>query len=541
MMAPAALNGLGPLISFILSISALRDWAKLLIIGSFFETCRRLLATLWSSTIDSFFLTASFEDHDDSYKWMMVWLSKQPSWKNVRNVNISTGERYSGNILPSGEEHDPSGMPKVSYLPAVSGSYTLWYKYRWMQITRVSEPIPGWGLNHRDTLNISIFTRNHDILNTILQDAKQAYQVAQGSSITVHVSDSSNCWRELATRRKRPLDSIILDPGIRELVVEDAQDFLASKGWYAERGIPFRRGYLLYGAPGSGKTSLIHSIAGELELDVYIISLSRSGLDDTGLSELISDLPERCIALMEDIDAALHNSLSREDAPTLPNQTAEFIPSRPPAPTTSKVSLSGLLNALDGIGAQEGRILFATTNKYSSLDPALCRPGRMDLHVEFKLASRYQADELFKRFYLPSSPKPAAGDDQETKSSPAQSHLNGSSPDESSANLIDLGVPDDTTNSLPPSSSASSEKSERVAPTYIGTRHRGHAPKLSSDQLSALAAQFASAIPEREVSMAALQGYLMSQKSRPSEAAKGVSDWLQKELTDKKARHETKS
>lgn len=298
---------------------------------------------------------------------------------------------------------------------------------------------------------------------------------------------------------------------------------------------------LQYGAPGSGKTSLIHSIAGELELDVYIISLSRSGLDDTGLSELISDLPERCIALMEDIDAALHNSLSREDVPTPPNHTSELIPSSPPAHNTSKVSLSGLLNALDGIGAQEGRILFATTNKYSSLDPALCRPGRMDLHVEFKLASRYQADVLFKRFYLPSSPKPAADDDQEAKSSPAQSHPNGSTPDGDPDNLIDLGVTDDTTNSPPSSPSACSEKSERVAPTYVGTRHRGHAPKLSSDQLSALAGQFASAIPERVVSMAALQGYLMSQKNRPWEAAKEVSDWLQKELADKKARNETKS
>src|SRR5882762_9232801 len=78
-------------------------------------------------------------------------------------------------------------------------------------------------------------------------------------------------------------------------------------------GIPFRRGYLLYGAPGSGKTSMIHSLAGELGLDVYVVSLSRSGLDDTALSELISDLPERCIALMEDIDAAFHQGIESRD------------------------------------------------------------------------------------------------------------------------------------------------------------------------------------------------------------------------------------
>jgi chaperone BCS1 len=101
-----------------------------------------------------------------------------------------------------------------------------------------------------------------------------------------------------------------LDPGIKDLLINDARDFLGSKSWYAARGIPFRRGYLLvsflnlwlalsftildvfqYGAPGSGKTSIIHSLAGELGLDVYIVSLARTGLDDTRLNELISDLP----------------------------------------------------------------------------------------------------------------------------------------------------------------------------------------------------------------------------------------------------------
>src|SRR5882762_9780176 len=187
-------------------------------------------------------------------------------------------------------------------------------------------------------------------------------------------------------------------------------------------GIPFRRGYLLYGAPGSGKTSMIHSLAGELGLDVYVISLSRTGLDDTALSELISDLPERCIALMEDIDAAFHQGIESRDL----NDSATTPPPPPPPPdgqaqsqgqspggnggnggnggprsSASRITLSGLLNAIDGIGAHDGRILYATTNKYFALDPALCRPGRMDLHIEFKLASRYQARELFRCFYMP--------------------------------------------------------------------------------------------------------------------------------------------
>jgi mitochondrial chaperone BCS1 len=61
------------------------------------------------------------------------------------------------------------------------------------------------------------------------------------------------------------------------MLIADAKDFLRSEDWYAERGIPFRRGYLLHGVPGSGKTSLIHAIAGELGLDIYVVSLSSKG------------------------------------------------------------------------------------------------------------------------------------------------------------------------------------------------------------------------------------------------------------------------
>ena len=116
----------------------------------------------------------------------------------------------------------------------------------------------------------------------------------------------------MSTQHKRPMKSIILDPGVIELVLNDAKDFLASKEWYAERGIPHRRGYLLYGAPGAGKTSLIHSIAGELNLDVYILSLTRMGMDDASLNSTIAELPNQCIVLIEDIDAAFHQGIKRD-------------------------------------------------------------------------------------------------------------------------------------------------------------------------------------------------------------------------------------
>lgn len=174
--------------------------------------------------------------------------------------------------------------------------------------------------------------------------------------------------------------------------------------------------HLQYGPPGSGKTSLIRSLAGELGLDVYMVTLSRPSLDDNTLYQLI-DLPERCIALMEDIDVTFRHDLSQRAAyiPAESHKISQtsISPTVATATTASHsdgVSLSVLLNALDGIAAQEGHILFATTNDYGALDPALCRPGRMDVHIEFHHADQSQAEELFRAFYSLAGGSVAEGD-----------------------------------------------------------------------------------------------------------------------------------
>lgn len=332
------------------------------------------------------------------------------------------------------------------------------------------------------------------------------------------------------------MKSIVLDAGMKELLLSDARDFLNSKNWYSDRGIPFRRGYLLvrwplsrekcdtshtvlqHGTPGSGKTSMIHSLAGELGLNVYVISLSRIGLDDNGLQQLIADLPERCIALMEDIDAAFHQNINRNlDNEGKDEQNAS---AGPTATITSRISLSGLLNALDGVSAQEGRLLYATTNRYWALDDALTRPGRMDLHVEFKLASKYQASELFRCFYMPSG---YVEDEKEEE-------------DDNDTGSVDSGYA--------PSISSASDKDADSEGTnaeaegnlsIIGTSHGVKGPGLSSRQAKVLAEKFGEVIPHREFSMASLQGYLMSYKARPFEAVAFASKWVQDQKLKKKS------
>ncbi|KAI0686404.1 P-loop containing nucleoside triphosphate hydrolase protein [Cytidiella melzeri] len=520
---------LSSIFSLLLSFAALREWLKLLVIGGAIETTRRCCLRLWTAVVESFWLTACFEQNDNSYSWALYWLSKHPSWDKARIIDVST--RSYGLNSPAvaiyGDEVDEQEGRTLSYLPSFARTYTLWFKGHYVRVTR-SQAQDGF-YNHKEVLRFDILARDQSVMRDLLLEAKRVYREAQAHLVSVYVSETAGNWRHVASRSKRPLKSIVLDPGMKDLLLNDAKDFLDSADWYAERGIPFRRGYLLYGAPGSGKTSMIHSLAGELGLDVYIISLSRAGLDDTSLSALIAELPQRCIALMEDIDAAFHHGLTRDgldeeedesdDGDEHQQREAEREKEMEKEKATvssplSRVTLSGLLNALDGVGAQEGRILYATTNRYSALDPALCRPGRMDLHVEFRLASKYQARELFKCFYLPSHGREVVVEKAEAEDH--DSAYSSVSSRGSSTSSVD-GDADETT----------------PLQLYEGDRHQSGGPKLASSQVFALADRFAAAIPDREISMASLQGYLMSYKVRPIEAAESVAAWVEKGRLEK--------
>ncbi|KAG5786778.1 hypothetical protein H9Q69_014148 [Fusarium xylarioides] len=159
-----------------------------------------------------------------------------------------------------------------------------------------------------------------------------------------------------------------------------------TKLWYAKRSIPYRRGYLLFGPPGTGKSSFSLSIAGELDLDIYVISIP--SVNDQTLKDLFDGLPDRCVVLLEDIDAAgatRSRDLRSEDSDSEGDT----------GPRKKAVTLSGLLNTLDGVASQEDRIPIMTTNHVGKLDEALIRPGRVDFKVEFRLADRETAEQLF--------------------------------------------------------------------------------------------------------------------------------------------------
>ncbi|KAI0333831.1 P-loop containing nucleoside triphosphate hydrolase protein [Cubamyces sp. BRFM 1775] len=539
----------------LVSSSAVRDWVKLLLVGAFFETCRRLLTKVWEDGGDYLWLTATFEWDDETSEWISYWLSKRKVFSSARTIEV-TSWCYGLNTTTI-EGLDDGGMGedgRVSFIPSRNKAYSLWYKGRYMTFKREKQNDGGYYGRPTQVLIVRILSRDPKLLRDLIVEARREYKEARKDVINVYVAEGSDRWKHVAKQDKRPTRSVILDPGVFELVLDDAQDFLRSRQWYADRGIPFRRGYLLYGAPGAGKTSMIHSIAGELGLNIYILSLTVMSLDDNGLKALIGRLPAACIVLIEDIDAAFHRGMKRnindpeKQARLLAAQQGrEYEPpqgqedgEKAPDMFVNGVTLSGLLNALDGIAAQEGRILFATTNDYSALDPALLRPGRLDLHIEFHLASEYQARELFTRFYTPadgSASSETKDVDEKGGSGAACSSSSGDGDDNGTAGAnkeSGKGGPQ-AGNSMPAASSeAQNDLPESVHTVYVGmSRKSAGLPRLTVDEVDELANRFAAAIPPRTFSMATLQGYLMAYKVRPLEAVADAPAWVEKRLQEK--------
>ena len=198
-------------------------------------------------------------------------------------------------------------------------------------------------------------------------------------------------WIDAGRRPSRPISSVILKRSDATDALLDARAFLRLERWYAERGIPYRRGYLLHGPPGGGKTSLVRAIAGELRLPVYQASLGGRGLDDEAFHRLLRACARRAVVLLEDVDAASGAAVGARSGGGGGGGEEDG--------GGGGLTLPGLLSALDGVGAADGRLLFMTCRDASALEPALVRPGRIDVRIEFGPPDRAQAAALLRHFY----------------------------------------------------------------------------------------------------------------------------------------------
>lgn len=211
------------------------------------------------------------------FGWIQVWLSSRPEF---RQTSESTAVQLADE-LDKGLLQDHPGA--LGFSPADESTHWFRHSGFMVSISLRRENSPG----HQDKEELLIKlhgwpgrgacqARRGGLLS-LIEDARQHYTAqTQGRTELFIGQPEYSTWESIGTRRSRTFESVILPKGLAEDLMGDAQQFKANATWYADRGIPYRRGYLLYGTPGSGKTSIITAMAGELQLNICILNLSVS-------------------------------------------------------------------------------------------------------------------------------------------------------------------------------------------------------------------------------------------------------------------------
>lgn len=227
---------------------------------------------------------------------------------------------------------------------------------------------------------LKMIADSKDILENFILDADEYDNNIEPLSISYYDIDSKK-WSRSGRLQQRSEESLVMDTTILSNLFKDIELFHSkeSKDDYNFFGISYKRNFLFYGKPGTGKTSLAKIIASKWRKNIYIVAFDPK-LTDTALLNAVSQIQDKNgILLLEDIDCAFQN---RDDT------------------INSNVSYSTLFNVLDGVSSPKGLITIITTNFIDKLDKALLRPGRIDMMIEFGKAIKQQLIDLLKIYKL---------------------------------------------------------------------------------------------------------------------------------------------
>lgn len=178
-------------------------------------------------------------------------------------------------------------------------------------------------------------------------------------------------WSPIDLQHPATFDTLAMEADSKKKIIEDLGRFVKRKEYYKKIGKAWKRGYLLFGPPGTGKSSLIAAMANYLRFDIYDLDLKEVRMN-SGLKRLLVGMTNKSLLVIEDIDCAI--DLKNRDEEKENENSKSY---------DDEISLSGLLNFIDGLWSTSGeeRIIVFTTNYKEKLDPALLRPGRMDMHI----------------------------------------------------------------------------------------------------------------------------------------------------------------
>ena len=351
----------------------------LMIVGGLGVYLRAVPESLWEWFVLQTTMMITVKDDDAAFVWVKEWFLEQDFLRRIRRVDLDTTLR--------GEA--------LSLIPA-PGRHWFWYGGRPFAVDFYRSSETRRRAVKRDaSLTFRTVGRSQEFLRRFVNEVIASHEKTLCLNSSLFVFDEY--WTRVQGYVPRLLESVILKGDEKERLVQDIAKFKASRKRYSDLGVPYHRGYLLYGPPGTGKTSFVSGLSQRFGMSIYLINLNE--FNDRTLVKAVNDVPQNSVILFEDIDCMSTGKAQARSDEWAANKSLTGSDSKDPIAVMMSVTLSGLLNVLDGFSAPENVLFVMTTNHFEVLDPALLRPGRIDYRLYMGEASEQQKVELYRRFF----------------------------------------------------------------------------------------------------------------------------------------------
>lgn len=343
------------------------------------EACNSVL----TSIKDKLVFTMTIRDDSEVYHAFQDWFyeNHNDKFKSVTVYNVaknSDGQKVKASTLSRYHQPESSGYSFDIGYSQNSGTYTIKHNGTYIQVTKGR--IEGdKSMGERQVQYYTLSSVNKAKTKALVEDIYEQYN-SQHDQIKIFVSDLYGNWNLVKRITGKTLDNIVINKDLHNTLVTDLVDFEKDQEWYEGLNIPYKRGYLFYGPPGNGKTSLAIAIASEHKRNIYCLDINKLR-DDAALRLAFMHLQSNALLMIEDIDVAF--KMGRETSGK----------GKPP------VTFACLLNCLDGVYYKEGLLTIMTTNFIERLDAALIRPGRMDLKIHIPNPGKEEVETYISRFY----------------------------------------------------------------------------------------------------------------------------------------------
>lgn len=349
----------------------------LMAIGAIGAYARKVPEQIWNWIVGQFTVSVSVKDDDKVFQWIKYWFINQKFISRTRRVDLATG-------LVENE---------ISLLPS-PGHHWFWWNKRLFRVwyERTTGQTNTYNSKRVENFYFVLLGRSRKTLKAFLNDITRLHRQRLEDEVKMMQWEGSY-WEASENYSPRSLESVVLPTGDKERLIADIKKFFEQKERYRKLGVPYHRGYLFYGPAGTGKSSLASALASHFGTSLFVINLNE--FNDRTLAKAMITAEPRSIILMEDIDAMgtkIKERKSRDDEPASTDASDRMA-------DKFGVTMSGLLNSLDGVHAPSGVIYIMTTNKEQALDPALIRPGRIDYQLHLGNATYEQKLEMYRRFF----------------------------------------------------------------------------------------------------------------------------------------------